>query len=217
MDTVLPKFFLLFSNAIIISPLLIIGFITRGGFFLKNPSTESSVFWGNACILVLFTMIFTVFLKSIFQIPLNPTLGIQGFAFPSGHMTVAVIFYGWLFLAYPHWLFRSIILIILTGIGWGLIQQGYHDLKDVGAAVGFGMATIYGFVKISKSSFLQKNPPLMGFYALLISGLMMIGIMFQNNMPSHVVKTYLGLIIFTFMWVFLNRTVWKIKILHKTI
>ncbi|WP_155114726.1 phosphatase PAP2 family protein [Rickettsia rickettsii] len=36
-------------------------------------------------------------LKYIFEITLNPALNIKGFAFPSGHMSSGVVFYGWLF------------------------------------------------------------------------------------------------------------------------
>jgi len=138
--SLLAKGFLLFSNGIVLAPLLLVGFITRGGFFINSPSFKGSVIWGNSILLVLLTMIFNALLKSLFLVPLNPSLGGEGYAFPSGHMQVAVVFYGTMFQAYSNLIFRKILLLIIAGIGYGLIQQGYHNIWDVLGAVVFGAA-----------------------------------------------------------------------------
>lgn len=154
--SLLAKGFLTFSHAAIMGTLLMGGLLTGGGFFLKSPSRQGSVFWGHTCLLVLFTLIFNVFLKSLFLVPLNPALGIKGFAFPSGHMQVSTVLYGMLFQAYPHPLLRKILLIILSGIGYGLVQQGYHTLTDVVGAIAFAILTLYAFLKLTGLPFIQK-------------------------------------------------------------
>ncbi|WP_041472092.1 phosphatase PAP2 family protein [Rickettsia slovaca] len=66
-------------------------------------------------------------LKYTFEIPLNPALNIKGFAFPSGHMSSGVVFYGWFFANIIYSLLRIIIIVvILTGMGFSLIYKGYH-------------------------------------------------------------------------------------------
>jgi len=52
--------------------------------------------------------------------------------------------------------FRKFLLFIIAGIGYGLIQQGYHTLGDVVGAVAFGVATLVAFVRVLFPS-IQKN------------------------------------------------------------
>lgn len=207
--SLLAKGFLTFSHGIVIAPLLLVGFLTRGGFFLRTPTREGSVVWGNACLLVLLSMVLNVLLKSIFLIPLAPELGIKGFAFPSGHMQVSVVLYGALLRAYPRPLLRGILLIILAGIGFGLIHQGYHTLTDVGGAIVFGIFTLYGFSKAALLSRVQKNPALLGLYLIPLTALMMGGIELRTGIPPHIAKTFMGLAGFSFFWLGLTLFVWK--------
>jgi undecaprenyl-diphosphatase len=168
----LAKGFLTFSHPTIIVPFLVMGFFLEKNGLIKN-SEQGSLVWINACLLIVFTMVFNVFLKSLFLVPLNPSIGKEGFAFPSGHMQVSAAFYGWLFWAYPYRSVRSLILLILTGMGYGLIQQGYHALEDVVAAAVVGILTVYGFVKATRLPLIQKNPSRFGLCLIPVAGLMM--------------------------------------------
>ena len=114
---IVAKFFLIFGQEFVLIPLIIFGFLAL------NKKT-----YGHAIFLLLFTMIFSAFLKSIFQIPLAEHLNKTGYAFPSGHMQTAIVFYGWLFIAHKNTLVRSLVSIILLGIGFALIQQKYHNI-----------------------------------------------------------------------------------------
>ena len=114
---IIAKFFLIFGQEFVLVPLIIIGFLTL-----------NKKIYGNALFLLLFTMIFNAFLKPIFQIPLAEHLNKTGYAFPSGHMQTAIVFYGWLFIAHKNTLVRSLVSIILLGIGFALIQQKYHNI-----------------------------------------------------------------------------------------
>lgn len=191
--SLLAKGFLEFSHPTLIVPFLIIGFILEKNGIIKNAQ-QSSVFWANACLLILFTMIFNTFLKSLFLVPLNPAIGKEGFAFPSGHMQVSVVFYGWVFWAYAYRGVRGLILLILTGIGYGLIQQGYHDFKDVGAAAAVGLLTVYGFAKITQYPMIQKNPRRLWLSLIPVVGLMLGIIHYRIGIPPHIQIIFMGLL-----------------------
>jgi undecaprenyl-diphosphatase len=192
--------FLTFSNAIIIAPLLIVGFATRGSFFIIPPSRKGTQVWGYAILLVLFTMIFNAFLKSLFQVPLNPALGVSGFAFPSGHMQVSVVLYGWLALVYRNQRLRGILLFLLLGMGIGLIQVGYHDHIDVMGSFIFGATTVYAFAQCTMFPSVQTYPPRLGLKLIPLAGLMVFGIYMRIGMPSHIPKVFAGLIAFALFW-----------------
>jgi hypothetical protein len=189
----IAKGFLAFSHPTLIVPCLIIGFLLEKNGLIKN-SHQSSTIWQHACLLILFTMIFNTLLKSLFLVPLNPAIGKEGFAFPSGHMQVSVAFYGWVFWAYANRSVRGLILLILTGVGWGLMQQGYHTLEDVVAAAVVGIITIYGFAKITHLSFIQNNPAHLGLCLIPVAGLMMGVIHYRIGIPPHIIVTFMGLV-----------------------
>jgi len=108
--SLLAKGFLTFSHPIVIVPLLLIGLVGEVVLGQKSPCE-----WRLACLLVLFSMILNVFLKSLFLVPLNPALGKEGFAFPSGHMQVSVVLYGYLLRVYVrHWIRGLLILSLLV-------------------------------------------------------------------------------------------------------
>jgi membrane-associated phospholipid phosphatase len=207
--SLLAKGFLTFSHATIMVPLLITGLLTGGGFFIKAPSSQRRMLWGNICLLVLFTMIYNLFLKSLFLVPLNPALGIKGFAFPSGHMHVSAVLYGALFLAYPYLFLRIIFLIILAGIGYGLVYEGYHTFIDVAGAVGFALITLYLFIKGTRTPFIQKNPAWFGFCLVLLAGVMMVGIALRTALSFHSKATFMGLVTFSILW-----WAWQTRLLH---
>jgi membrane-associated phospholipid phosphatase len=198
--SLLAKSLLHFSHGIIIASLLIVGFLTRGGFFINPPSSKGFATYGNAVLLVLFTMIFSALLKSLFLVPLNPALRLKGYAFPSGHMQVSVVFYGALFLAYSNPIFRKFLLFIIVGIGYGLIQQGYHNLWDVAGAVAFGVLTLVAFAKVTTLPSIQKNPTRLSLYLLPLAALMVAGRAFRTGLSPHAVITFLGLIGFSLLW-----------------
>lgn len=200
----LAKGFLTFSHDVIIVPLIIIGFLTQKNGITKKSEKGSTV-WGNACLLILFTMIFNALLKSLFLVPLNPALGKEGFAFPSGHMQVSVVFYGWLFWAYPYWGLRGVILLILSGVGYGLIQQGYHTITDIVGAVIVGVVTLYGVAKITSFSFIQKKSARLGLCLIPLAGLMLGLIEHRTGVSPHIQKTFIGLVGISLFWFFYSR------------
>jgi membrane-associated phospholipid phosphatase len=204
----LAKGFLTFGHPTLIIPFLIIGFLLEKNAIIKN-SELSFIVWVNACLLILFTMIFNTLLKSLFLVPLHPAIGKEGFAFPSGHMQVSVAFYGWVFWIYANRSIRVLILLILAGVGWGLIQQGYHTLEDVVAAAVVGSLTVYGFVKVSQLPLIQKKPERLSLCLIPVVGLMMGIIHYRIGIPPHIQITFTGLSGIAVGWFSYSRCVMK--------
>ncbi|KTD31517.1 phosphatase PAP2 family protein [Legionella israelensis] len=126
----LADFFLTFSQ------LTAICFISLTGFLFINRKL-----FFQAASLGAFDIIVNVALKGTFKVPLPVEIG-SGYAFPSGHMQFATVFYLWLILSYSFWPFRVITAILLTGIGAGLIHYGYHNLYEVSGGLFFGILLI---------------------------------------------------------------------------
>lgn len=141
----------------------------------------------DALILVMFTTVYNLFLKSLFEIPLPETLGKTGWAFPSGHMHVCVVFWGWLTLTYPGtWRKYIGLFAIYLGAGYALIDSGYHYFNDILGAIGFGgitLAVVYGMAKYTKKSLMPY----------MFWGLVFIALGLIAALPSEVRHIYLGL------------------------
>lgn len=97
-----------------------------------------SNFGGILCVF-LFAMVYNTFLKGVFQVPLNPQLKQVGWAFPSGHMLSAFVFWVQLGVLIRNRLFAFFIVTLLVGIGSALVHFGYHTIWDVLGAVVLGI------------------------------------------------------------------------------
>jgi len=122
------RFFLSFSHGIVIVPLIILGYLR----------CDQRVFFHGTCILLL-SMVLNWALKVTFQVPLPVEFSEGGFAFPSGHMQAAFVFYGWLWKSFHNLSIRLGVPLVLIGIGVSLVHFGYHTYFDVWGGVGFGM------------------------------------------------------------------------------
>ncbi|HBB53247.1 MAG TPA: hypothetical protein DCZ80_05050 [Legionellales bacterium] len=69
------------------------------------------------------SMLINANLKLLFQVPLMAHLG-NGFAFPSGHLQIATVFYG--SLCALHLLDKKVYGFLLTAIAWAIFYQNYH-------------------------------------------------------------------------------------------
>ena len=192
LDTI-AKFFLVFGQEFILIPLIIIGFLAL------NKKT-----YGHAIFLLLFTMIFNAFLKSIFQIPLAEHLNKTGYAFPSGHMQSAIVFYGWLWFAHKNTLVRSIVSIILLGISCALIQQKYHNLYDVLGAVLFGLLTLFVYALVLQIKLFMNKPFLLGYILIALS----IGLLLSmDSLLKHTLMAFMVLTGFTLSWTIFSDSI----------
>ncbi len=151
----ITKFFLAFSHTEILLPLILCGLFFRPKIFLQPT------------LLLLFTMIFSAFLKSFFAIPYSEELvrklGKTGFSFPSGHMQLSAVFYGWFLLNFKNNFFRFFLIMIISGIAASLILEGYHNIYDMVGGLLFAALTIilykktYQFLKAKKIKIAEEN------------------------------------------------------------
>ena len=129
-----------------------------------------------------------------FQVPLSPALHKVGFAFPSGHMQLATVLYGWLGLHIQNRSLQSLILVLLTGIGFGLVHFGYHTWFDVWGAVFFA-GLILSFYQILS----YQKTPLLPWITASIATLAMLYITYQNTIPMYAWIAYGSLLSFIIM------------------
>ena len=128
----LANFCLSFSHETIIIPLLLIGYIWL----------EQELFFHAIC-LILVSSLTNFVLKILFQFPLSPFLGKEGFAFPSGHMQSSVALYGWGVVKTKKLLYKLLLSSLLIGIGLSLIYFKYHNYFDIFGAIFFGCLLIF--------------------------------------------------------------------------
>lgn len=167
-------FFLLFSQWWLALTIALIGFALGKRWLCYH-----------ATCLVLFSMLVNVALKSTFQIPLSPSLNVSGFAFPSGHMQFATVFYGWLALQTKHRSLQALAIGILTGVGASLVHFGYHSWFDVFGALFFGGILIVCYQKLIA----QKEKYV--FWSLALSAILLLSyIAYRVPIPNHALMAF---------------------------
>ncbi|KTD31575.1 phosphatase PAP2 family protein [Legionella maceachernii] len=178
MQDQIAQFFLLFSDNIVIIPLLILGFIWL----------DRATFYHAVC-LILLSILVNVALKVTFQIPLSPSLGKKGYAFPSGHMQLVTVLYTWLAFKIENLGFRVVAVALLMGIGLSLIHFDYHNYYDVLAGVFFALLLLISYYFSSLKW--PKNVP---WFILLIASLLMLYIHWRTDeILSHPWMAYYAL------------------------
>ncbi len=139
--------------------------------------------------LVAFDIVVNVALKGTFKIPLAASLHKVGYAFPSGHMQLATVFYCWLASLIASRPGRSLIMVLLIGIGASLIHFGYHNLYDV--IGGF----VSGILLIAMLRWLFVHHPHSFFKTLFwtASVLMMYNGLMYQAIPRHAWLAYFAI------------------------
>lgn len=187
---IISTLFLLFNKDVIMIPIIVIGLL----------STRKKIF-AHAMVLLTFTLIYNTLLKDIFKVPLYPWLH-EGYAFPSGHMHTAVVFYGWLLIHSKNSL-KIPLLGIIAGVGWALIFERFHDLFDVAGAFLFGIPTLMAYTAALKTKFFAKRPSLLG--AVMV-GLSALCIAFLGKTPPIVTLSFASLASFVISWILCETT-----------
>ncbi len=192
----ITKILLMSCNEIVLVPVIIGGFL----------AIDRKVF-GHATILLMFIMILNSFLKSIFQVPLAEHLNIEGYAFPSGHMSSAITFYGWLILNTKNNFIRFALASLIAGVGFSLIYKGYHNIYDIAGSIFFCAILLAIYTWLSKTKQASDKPFLLGYLMIAFSA----GIMWYFNkndtIPNHVWMAFMVLTGFTLSWTFFANSI----------
>ena len=143
---------------------------------------------------MLFGTIFVTYLKSIWQIPLAPWVKSDGWAFPSGHMFVACVFYLQISREIQKRWVTNLVYIILLNEAYGLVQQKYHIMRDVAGALGFAIITLYFYNMLTKRPFFQNRPE---FLIIVLLPLSLILTILLPSIQPHVIHSLAGLVGFS--------------------
>lgn len=183
---------LLFSQPPVLASVILIGFLN----FNQN-------IFGRTLFILLFTMVYNVYLKSVWQIPLPPPL--EGFAFPSGHMHSAVVFWVALAIEFRRFWFSALVVFMLCLTGYGLIYQGYHYPIDIVGAVGFGSLTLLIYYFLQQLKVFKENPYKLGVPLASLAIFFMILLPAASLQKWHIWQALGALIGFTIGWGLLSQ------------
>ncbi|MBI2791365.1 MAG: phosphatase PAP2 family protein [Gammaproteobacteria bacterium] len=153
---IIAKIGLFFCQTYVLASIFLIGF-----FFINKK------IFSRTLLLVLFTMIYNVYLKSIWKMPLPPPL--EGWGFPSGHMHTAVVFWGWLAYEYHKAWYYEITFFLLCLIGYGILYHGYHYPIDILGAIGFGLLSIILYALLQRLPYFKEKLYRLGYLLILLS------------------------------------------------
>lgn len=143
-------------------------YIARAGSFFDSPYLYLTVLSSGliftpykaallrTVILVSFTLIYNIGLKSIWQVPLPQPL--EGWAFPSGHMHAAVAFWGWLAIEVHRRWFTEIVFLILGTVAYSLLYNFYHWPIDVLGAAAFGSLSLFLYWLLNRQPYFHNKP-----------------------------------------------------------
>jgi len=182
---------LLFSQPIVLASIVLVGFLNR----------NEAVF-GRTLLILLFTMIYNVYLKSIWQMPLPAPL--EGWAFPSGHMHSAMVFWGALALEYKGFWPKGLVLLILCMSGFGLVFSGYHYPIDILGAVAFGSVTLTIHHFLQQQTVLKEQPYRLGTLLIPLATVLIL-LTPAEARKLHLWQAYGAMIGFTLGWVLLAK------------
>lgn len=175
-DTI-ANLFLTFTHETILIPLVVIGYIWL----------DKRIFFHATCLLLI-SMLCNYVLKITFQVPLSPLLNKPGFAFPSGHMQSALVFYGWLFLQ-SRLIYKGLIVALLSGVAVSLVHLGFHTYYDIAGAITAGvlLLAMYNFV-------LTNYPQKLSAIVLIFTTVLLIYTGIAAYIPAHVWMAYYGVL-----------------------
>ncbi len=193
--------------------------------YLPDPLADVMLAFSHTTVLLLFTflggllygrralfnllaiacldIIVNVSLKGTFKVPLSPSVGKIGYAYPSGHMMLATCYYMYWAFELRKRIWVCLAIGLLVGIGSSLIHYGYHDLFDVVGGFVFGLLLVQGFSWLQSKANATFVASLLGLSSLLVLYCLYV----YSSPPSHMWIAYsllLSSCIVAFVWAYLS-------------
>ncbi|WP_152606904.1 phosphatase PAP2 family protein [Candidatus Jidaibacter acanthamoebae] len=192
----------------------VIALVSISGFVLINRNA-----FGSALFITIFTMALNAYLKSIWQVPLNPELNKEGWAFPSGHTQSSCVF--WFFLSLmleKRWMIICI-PVVLLGVVSGIVHFGYHEWYEILAAIGFaGLEIIFFFYLLKIWDYYQIGFYHLGFLLSIVIVLFLSLLLLPNKQGYFWLWNGLGgMLGISIGWMLLERIFENYEIKHKLV
>lgn len=158
MQDTLLKFILQLSHNPVLITLVALGFFfrDRNGFYFTFS-------------ILCFSVVLNYALKVTFKVPLMPHMNSDGYAFPSGHMQAATVFYGWMAILMAKRWINILTIITLIAIGYATVEAKYHLTNEIiaGALVGC-LVLVVAKILYTKNTFTVANQLLLLMTFILI-------------------------------------------------
>jgi undecaprenyl-diphosphatase len=167
-----------FGHITFILPFVLLGMI----FHDRNLYAKATCF-------LFLVMIFNTLLKYWFKVPLFPHLG-PGYAFPSGHMHAASVFFGYIVYKINSKIMKIALIFVICSLGFSLIHCRFHNMFDVLGALAFAVAEIFIYHLIRRN-FGEKCAAVVALAAALLS---MACLQQIHRLEFHVVMAFYGLV-----------------------
>lgn len=124
-------FVLFFFNSYFLATVILFGF-----FYLNSQ------YFIRAAALMFFSMVINAYLKQYWQIPLNPAIFKTGWAYPSGHTSSSVVFWGCITLLYRKKILYFFVPTLLSLGFISMVYVGYHDWADIFGGICLGLIIV---------------------------------------------------------------------------
>lgn len=100
----------------------------------------------NTLVFVIATIFINQYLKSIWQIPMHESLGKIGWAFPSGHTQINVVFWLCLFWQMKNKWLALFIAVLLPSSYFAMVDANFHTWGDIAGGIIAGVLVFVIFV-----------------------------------------------------------------------
>jgi hypothetical protein len=168
----LSGFILFYMNYRFLIPLIFFGY------YLGKEK-----FFTNTCLLAFFALVINAYLKQVWQFPLNPEVGKIGWAYPSGHTSLNVVFWGSLCMQFRKKRLISWSLTLLCLGTCSMVYVGYHDWPDIFGGACLGLLILVPFYY--KVKYFNNISPLAWGTALHLICLGMLLFIFNHSLRHY--------------------------------
>lgn len=130
--------------------------------------------FANALFILLVTPAINAYLKLLWKLPLPPGVGTHTYAFPSGHLHAALVFWGFLAISYKNLPWRIFVSGFLILNAWAIYAKGYHYPIDLFGALFFAVLSLIIFYLLLKQSYIRHSPPITGIVFFLTGSILIL-------------------------------------------
>lgn len=163
--------------------------IIIGGYWLVNQKV-----FLRSLEVICFTLVIGFFLKCFWKAPLPPGVASKTWAFPSGHMLWACLFWGYLAFSQRRVWLRSFAVVFLAIYGCCIVIKGFHYPRDIWGAVGFAIPILAGIKRLEEVIWVKQLPHRFALVLWLLAIPALMGTVMMAWLRSDVFAGFVGLL-----------------------